>query len=394
MAPWRERLRPRMDLIAVVLPSTGPGTFLRSVITDGELRIVERGTFTSWAEAPFSKRWPVVACVHGPGVVHRRLSGHAADDRAAFALAFPAAGEQALTATVVRSRRAFFVDVIGTARADALLADAHKAGYRVVDLVVGPSIVALLHDAAGKPVEMITPDGSLAFVDDELDTMTAGPPDGGTVRIGSDELDPSALLAFAAAFAFVSGKHGSVGRMPQRLGTARREEAHRKRFDSLLRTAIASVAILLVVLSLIRGSIDRRHEANAQALLDDRGRAEHRAQLKASIAEKEAIVRDAGLNAPVHAASKADQVASAVPPGVVLDRMAIDVGNSSGARTLPGAGRDTIVVSGHLSDPILLNTFISALEDRPAFGGVKLRSVVPAGHRDGGAKFELMVYGR
>lgn len=389
---WLDRARQRTDMIAVSLPlASGPGVYLRLSMAHGELQVVGRGPFISWEDAGLPPGRPVVLSIHGQGVVHRRVPERSGDDAQAFASAFPAVGEHALMATVVRSGEAVFIDAARSAQVAALIAAAHKAGHHVVDVLLGTSVVGLLHGAAGAPAQMRLPGAVLSFSRQGLVSVAAERTESEDLELGGDRFDGPSLHAFAAAYAFVTGGHGTAGRVPDELGAGRREERDRKRYRSVVRTALIAAAILLIGLSVLRRSVDRRYEEVTRALLNDQGRSERRAGLLAAVSEKEAIIRGSGLDEPLHAAYKADRIASLVPSGITLDRLVIGMGGSGAAgKGVDRIGPDTVLVRGHLADPVQLNVFITALEREAAFQGARLRSVAPAG-RDGSAKFEIVV---
>lgn len=248
---------------------------------------------------------------------------------------------------------------VGVVRAQIvieLLAELEKEGMRVVRMFVGTSIRRALHGLVQDDPERRDE------VSPNIIEPTMAPSDEEPVKLGTESVDRSSLLAFAAAWQYwFHPLELTTSSVPQ-VEDASNEERYRHRYEV---GSVVATVLLLILLSgdiLLRDHLDVRQAHLQGALEQQRHTRSELDSLGEAVRLRKELISAAGIGHAGGTMHFLDEVSASVPVNIVLDEIWLAPATKALMEGEPmKRERNTLLIQGHAIDPATLPVWVSRL---------------------------------
>lgn len=248
---------------------------------------------------------------------------------------------------------------VGVVRAQIvteLLAELEKVGMRVVRIFVGNSVRRALHG-------LVEDDAKWADeVSRTIVEPTIAPSDEEPVKLGTESLDRSSLLAFAAAWQhWFHPLELTTSSLPQ-VHHAVDEERFRHRYEV---GSVVATVLLLILLSgdiLLRDHLDVRQAHLQGALEQQRNIRSELDSLGEAVRLRKELISAAGIGHAGGTMRLLDEVSASVPESIVLHEVWLAPASKPLMEGEPmKRERNMLLIQGHATDPAALPVWVGRL---------------------------------
>ena len=308
-------------------------------------------------------RVPIALCLDTPRCVHRVLHSTGTPEDL-VAQAFPNAPLTDLRVGQWRMGQGTGLSMVRASEVRQVLEELVGQGARAVSLHIGPwALLGVLPLLGDLPLERTFgqhrfrfEEGSLA--DLERSTGVQQP----ELHIGEDRIPGAHALAFATAWSHLVPSADEIVTTDALVTDGQRQEKARRGYEGWMLGALAIMLLLLTGEQLLSRSLsDRRHLLEGSGA-DRAALARQVEEEKALLAERTALAQSLGLNAARRSAVLAAELASTVPDGIRLERLAVDPLSGTLKEREPAVfEHDAVLLRGTCSTTAALNTWMDTL---------------------------------
>lgn len=319
-------------------------------------------------------RVPIALCIDTPRCVHRVLQSTGTPEDL-VAQAFPNAPLTDLRVGQWRMGQGTALSMVRASEVKQVLEELLGMGARAVSLHIGPwALLGVLPLLGDLPTErnfgqhrFRFEEGSLAAL--ERSTEAELP----ELRIGEDRIPGAHALAFATAWDHLVPSADQHITTDELVTDGQRQEKARRWYEGWM---LGSLAILLLLITgeqlLSRSLSDRGHLLEGSGA-DRAALARQVEEAKALLMERTALAQSLGLNAARRAAALAAELASTVPEGIRLERLAVDPLSGTLKEREPAVFvHDEVLLRGTCSTTAVLNTWMDTLRQHAPGRKVRL----------------------
>jgi hypothetical protein len=318
-------------------------------------------------------RVPWVVVFDGPRVIHRLVQVKATAEEA-LAAAFPNAPLDQLLVSGHSTGTHHAFSMVRAEEVAPIRSAMQAAGARLVDLSVGPWCLLELHplvdpEAYGDGI------GGHCFTLEDRSLVAHHrvelPP--GVRQIGDTEVAEEAVLAWAAAWAYLVPSAQRVQPLGTPCAADRAQERARVWYERVLLGAAALIMLLLGLDIGLRQATQATGAAQAAVRTAHAAAMKEVGALEQQVAEREALLAQLGNARQGALAARMALVLADVPRGIRLDRVQVE------PLVAPLRDREPMdihqgrtVLEGTCGDPALLSQWVNALQHTQQAGTVRM----------------------
>ncbi len=247
------------------------------------------------------------------------------------------------------------VGIIRQQVAGHLLDELERSGLRAVAVFIGPAV--------GRAWEGLREQGP--------------PPDDGTpVQLGTETVERSCLLAFAAAWQHWFRPLDPTTTPLPHVARAQEEERYHKRYTAGLVVVTTLLVVLLAADVRLRDHVNAQQVRLQDALLQQQHIRAELDSLDAIVRVRKELIGAAGIGQAGGRMRLLDRVGASVPPNVVLHELWLAPATAPVQAGEPfHRDRDRLLIQGHTADPAALPGWIGGLSKIPGVQQARLQSL-------------------
>lgn len=307
---------------------------------------------------------PLSIVINGKGILHKKIEV-SENDTAIILLGkvLPnAKAEDFLLFRYSIDENQAFVSVIRKNVLDPIIEQLHKAGFDVINIALGPFVVAqLLPLMDNKSNSVVTEYFSLQAEENRvIDFKVTEKSAEVMIKVGSDMISNHLLIAFSASFIeFIGTTESDIPTV-----NVLRNTYKSKRIFKLAGTSL--LVFFIGVLSINSFTLDhyskRAKDLNSQVSVS-RGMLQNLEKLKTELSEKSTFMNKMGLLQPGRTSFFADRIAEIIPASIQLKEMSINplVKNPNDDKDI-AFNVNSIIIKGDCKKNTELNEWIKQLK--------------------------------
>jgi len=318
--------------------------------------------------------------ISGKGILQRRIDRAEAIDAGIFSAILPNAKLEDFYVQNFISGEYSFVSVVRKSEADRWISGLGELGFEPLMLSLGVF-----------PVEQILPQlniyeaeaviaGQLVERNQKGEWVDVQPSDAEpqfVFKLGSEKIDQSLLVPYAAAFQLVMvNQLDPIAADVEGLQQALESRLAEQKLKVQGAIVLAGIFILLLANFILLSWLNSSNAALSEQVGKFAQNSNNEQQMAERIKEKEALLRTLGWDGGVNKSVLIDQVASLLPPEVKLREIAVNPVDIAGSRLQKGTVfyDRKLVISGNSEKIIPVNEWIARIETRAWVKHIRLEN--------------------